>query len=328
VGLKFAYTVVFIFVLFALLADFIAPYPYALQNRQAPYHPPTRVHFFKDGRPTLPYVHEYGLKDPLFKVYEKKNTTCRLELFRRTSYGFKLLSVAEPCHLYLLGTDKLGRDIFSRLVYGTRVSLTIGLVGVLTTFLLGSVVGGISGLLGGRVDSLLMRLVEILLSIPTFYLMLSLRSVFPLNMGSFELFLAIVFILSFVGWAGLARVVRGMVLSLREKEFVYAARTYGAGTFRILFKHILPNTYYYLIVSATLSFPGFILGESALSLLGLGVSEPVPSWGNMLSEARNIPLISAYPWLLTPGVTLFLVVFAFNLLGDQLLRKSNERVKS
>jgi ABC-type dipeptide/oligopeptide/nickel transport systems, permease components len=172
-----------------------------------------------------------------------------------------------------------------------------------------------------------MRLVEILLSIPTFYLMLSLRSVFPLNMGSFELFLAIVFILSFVGWAGLARVVRGMVLSLREKEFVYAARTYGAGTFRILFKHILPNTYYYLIVSATLSFPGFILGESALSLLGLGVSEPVPSWGNMLSEARNIPLISAYPWLLTPGVALFLVVFAFNLLGDQLLRKSNERFK-
>jgi peptide/nickel transport system permease protein len=272
-------------------------------------------------------VYEYGLKDPLFKVYEKKNTTCRLEFFRRTSYGFKLLSVAEPCHLYLLGTDKLGRDIFSRLVHGARVSLTIGLVGVLTTFLLGSVVGGVSGLLGGRVDSLLMRLVEILLSIPTFYLMLSLRSVFPLNMGSFELFLAIVFILSFVGWAGLARVVRGMVLSLREKEFVYAARTYGAGTFRILFKHILPNTYYYLIVSATLSFPGFILGESALSLLGLGVSEPVPSWGNMLSEARNIPLISAYPWLLTPGVALFLVVFAFNLLGDQLLRKSDERVK-
>jgi peptide/nickel transport system permease protein len=327
VGLRFAYTVIFIFVLFALLADFIAPYPYALQNRQAPYHPPTRVHFFKDGKPTLPYVHEYGLKDPLFKVYEKKNTTCKLEFFRRTSYGFKLLSVAEPCHLYLLGTDKLGRDIFSRLVYGARVSLTIGLVGVLTTFILGSVVGGISGLLGGRVDSLLMRLVEVLLSIPTFYLMLSLRSVFPLNMGSFELFLAIVFILSFVGWAGLARVVRGMVLSLREKEFVYAARIYGAGTFRILFKHILPNTYYYLIVSATLSFPGFILGESALSLLGLGVSEPVPSWGNMLSEARNIPLISAYPWLLTPGVALFLVVFAFNLLGDQLLRKSNERVK-
>lgn len=318
---------IFIFVLFALLADFIAPYPYTLQNRQAPYHPPTRVHFFKDGRPTLPYVYEYGLKDPLFKVYEKKNTTCKLEFFRRTPYGFKLLSVAEPCHLYLLGTDKLGRDIFSRLVYGARVSLTIGLVGVLTTFILGSVVGGISGLLGGRVDSLLMRFVEILLSIPTFYLMLSLRSVFPLNMGSFELFLAIVFILSFVGWAGLARVVRGMVLSLREKEFVYAARIYGAGTFRILFKHILPNTYYYLIVSATLSFPGFILGESALSLLGLGVSEPVPSWGNMLSEARNIPLISAYPWLLTPGVALFLVVFAFNLLGDQLLRKSNEGVK-
>jgi len=269
----------------------------------------------------MPFVHKYELKDPLFKIYEKTDITCNLEFFKKTPYGFKVLSVAQPCGLYLFGTDKLGRDVFSRLVYGARVSMVIGLVGVFTTFVLGSVVGGLSGFLGGRVDSAVMRLVEVLLSIPTFYLMLSLRSVFPLNIGSFELFLAIVFILSFVGWAGLARVVRGMVLSLREKEFVYAAKTYGAGTFRILFRHILPNTYYYLIVSATLSFPGFILGESALSLLGLGVQDPVPSWGNMLSEARNIPLISAYPWILTPGVALFMVVFAFNLLGDQLLKR-------
>ncbi|WP_448587992.1 ABC transporter permease [Thermocrinis sp.] len=320
-GLRFAYTVIAIFVLLALLADFIAPYPYNLQNRQTPYHPPTVINFVKDGRITFPFVHKYELKDPLFKVYEKGYLTCGVELFRNTQYGFKLFSVKEPCGLYIFGTDKLGRDVFSRLVYGARVSMVIGLVGVLTTFVIGSFVGGVSGLLGGRVDATLMRLVEVLLSIPTFYLMLSLRSVLPLEMGSFELFLAIVFILSFVGWAGLARVIRGMVLSLREKEFVYAAKTYGAGTLRILFKHVLPNTYYYLIVSATLSFPGFILGESALSLLGLGVQEPVPSWGNMLSEARNIPLISAYPWILTPGVALFMVIFAFNLLGDQLLKK-------
>jgi len=319
--LRFAYTVIAIFVLLALFADFVAPYPYHLQNRRAPYHPPTRIHIMKDGRIVMPFVHKYELKDPLFKIYEKTDITCKLEFFKKTPYGFKVLSVANPCGLYLFGTDKLGRDVFSRLVYGARVSMVIGLVGVLTTFVLGSVVGGLSGFLGGRVDSAVMRLVEVLLSIPTFYLMLSLRSVFPLNIGSFELFLAIVFILSFVGWAGLARVVRGMVLSLREKEFVYAAKTYDAGTFRILFRHILPNTYYYLIVSATLSFPGFILGESALSLLGLGVQDPVPSWGNMLSEARNIPLISAYPWTLTPGVALFMVVFAFNLLGDQLLKR-------
>ncbi|WP_333784597.1 ABC transporter permease [Thermocrinis sp.] len=320
-GLRFACTVIAIFVALALFADFVAPYPYDLQNRQAPYHPPTRIHFFKDGRITLPFVHKYELKDPLFKIYEESELTCRIKVFGKTPYGFKLFSVEEPCKLYLFGTDKLGRDVFSRLLYGARVSMIIGFVGVLTTFILGSVIGGVSGFLGGKVDTTIMRLVEVLLSIPTFYLMLSLRSVFPLNMGSFELFLAIVFILSFVGWAGLARVIRGMVLSLREKEFVYAAKTYGAGTFRILFKHILPNTYYYLIVSATLSFPGFILGESALSLLGLGVQDPVPSWGNMLSEARNIPLISAYPWILTPGVALFLVVFSFNLLGDQLLKR-------
>jgi peptide/nickel transport system permease protein len=140
-------------------------------------------------------------------------------------------------------------------------------------------------------------------------------------MGSFEVFLMVVFIISFIGWAGLARVIRGMVLSIREKEFVQSAKTYGAGTFRILTKHILPNTYYYLIVSATLSFPGYILGESALSFLGLGVQEPQPSWGNMLSDARNVNLISSYPWILSPGVAIFLLVMAFNLLGDELLRR-------
>ena len=235
-------------------------------------------------------------------------------------YGYKLLSVEEPCKLYLLGTDKLGRDIFSRIVYGSRVSLTVGLVGVAITFFLGSLIGGIAGYFGGRVDALIMRIVEVLLAIPTFYLMLSLRSVFPLTMESFYVFIMVIFILSFLGWAGLARVVRGMVLSIREKEFVQSAKTYGAGTLRILRVHILPNAYYYLIVSATLSFPGYILAEASLSFLGLGIQEPYPSWGNMLSDARNVNLISAHPWILSPGVALFLVVIAFNLLGDNLLK--------
>lgn len=235
-------------------------------------------------------------------------------------YGYKLLSVEEPCKLYLLGTDKLGRDILSRIVYGARVSLTVGLVGVVITFFLGSLIGGIAGYFGGRVDALIMRIVEVLLAIPTFYLMLSLRSVFPLTMESFYVFIMVIFILSFLGWAGLARVVRGMVLSIREKEFVQSAKTYGAGTLRILRVHILPNAYYYLIVSATLSFPGYILAEASLSFLGLGIQEPYPSWGNMLSDARNVNLISAHPWILSPGVALFLVVIAFNLLGDNLLK--------
>ncbi len=319
--LSFPLTIIGFFIFCALLADFLAPYPYALQNRTAPFHPPTRIHVFKEGSITFPYVHPYRLKDPLFKVYEEdRHAYCKLRLFSRTPYGFKFLSVEEPCRLYLLGTDKLGRDIFSRLLYGARVSLLVGFVGISITFLLGSLIGGLSGYFGGRVDAVLMRLVEVLLAIPTFYLMLSLRSVFPLTMESFQVFLMVVFILSFIGWAGLARVVRGMVLSIREKEFVQSAKTYGAGTLRILRVHILPNTYYYLIVSATLSFPGYILAEASLSFLGLGIQEPYPSWGNMLSDARNVNLVMAHPWILAPGIAIFLLVIAFNLLGDELLK--------
>ncbi|MEJ7620424.1 MAG: ABC transporter permease [Aquificaceae bacterium] len=323
--LTFPLTIIGFFLFLAVFADFIAPYPYYLQNRTAPFHPPTRIHLFKDGSLAFPYAHPHRMTDPLFKVYEEdKSVSCRLRFFRKTEYGYKLLSVEEPCHIYLLGTDKLGRDIFSRLVYGSRVSLTIGLVGVSITFLLGSLIGGISGYFGGKVDTLIMRLVEVLLAIPTFYLMLSLRSVFPLTMESFHVFLMVIFILSFLGWAGLARVVRGMVLSIREKEFVQSAKTYGAGTLRILRVHILPNAYYYLIVSATLSFPGYILAEASLSFLGLGIQEPFPSWGNMLSDARNVNLVVAHPWILSPGIALFLLVIAFNLLGDNLLRSGKK----
>ncbi len=321
-GVKFSLTLIAILFGSALLADFIAPYPYDLQNRAKPYHPPTRIHFFKDGRLTLPYINLYELKDPLFKVYEeKKNVSCPLRFFTRTEFGFKLLSVEPPCRLYLLGGDKLGRDVFSRLLYGARYSLGVGIIGTIVTFFIGAIVGGVSGYFGGRVDTLTMRLVEILMSIPTFYLLLSLRAVFPLEMTSGQIFLMIVFILSLFGWAGLARVVRGMVLSIREKEFVLAAKTYGAGTLRILRKHILPNTYYYLIVSATLSIPAYILGEAALSLLGLGIQEPEPSWGNMLSEVRNTNVLSSFPWMLSPGMAIFLTILAFNILGDNLIKK-------
>ncbi len=314
--------IVSIFVLLAAFADFFAPYPYDLQNRKKPYHPPTKVHIFHEGKLTLPYINLYELKDPLFKVYEEnKAVRCRLKFFAMTDYGFRFIAVEKPCRLYLLGGDKLGRDIMSRLIYGARISLSIGVLGTLITFLIGAVVGGVSGYFGGKVDNLTMRLVEVLMAIPTFYLMLSLRAVFPLDMTSLEIFLMIIFILSFLGWAGLARVVRGMVLSIREKEFVLAAKTYGSPTLRILRKHILPNTYHYLVVSATLSIPAYILGEAALSLLGLGIQEPFPSWGNMLSEVRNINVLSNYPWTLSPGIAIFLIILAFNLLGDNLLKK-------
>ncbi|EDP74599.1 ABC transporter permease [Hydrogenivirga sp. 128-5-R1-1] len=321
-GVKFSVSLIALLFISALLADFIAPYPYDLQNRKKPYHPPTRVHLLKDGRLVFPYVNFYELKDPLFKVYEENSkVSCRLRFFTKTEFGFKLVGVEKPCRLYLLGGDKLGRDVFSRLLYGARYSLGVGIIGTLVTFFIGAVVGGISGYFGGKVDTLTMRLVEVLMSIPTFYLLLSLRAVFPLELSSGQIFLMIVFILSLLGWAGLARVVRGMVLSIREKEFVLAAKTYGAGTFRILRKHILPNTYYYLIVSATLSIPAYILGEAALSLLGLGIQEPEPSWGNMLSEVRNTNVLSSFPWMLSPGMAIFLTILAFNILGDNLVKK-------
>jgi len=309
------------FYLLAIFADFIAPYPYDLQNRKAPYHPPTKIHLSLKGDFEV-YVHPYRLVNPIFKTYEEDKTkTCKVEFFTKTPYGFKLFYTSPECGIYLLGTDKLGRDIFSRLLYGARISLSIGLIGVAITFLLGILFGGLAGYYGGWVDNVIMRITEVLMSIPAFYLMLALRAIFPLDMSSVEVFFLIVFILSFIGWAGLARVIRGLVLSLREKEYVLAAKTYGASTWRILFKHILPGTYFYLIITATSAIPSYILGEAALSLLGLGIQEPYPSWGNMLSDARSLTVITFYPWVLAPGVAIFLVVFAFNMLGDALLEE-------
>jgi len=320
-----ALSILAFFYLLALFADFIAPYPYDLQNREKPYHPPTKINFFENGKLVHPYVHPYKLVNPIFRTYkEDKTQKCEIEFFTRTKYGFKLFS-AKRCGIYLLGTDKLGRDIFSRLLYGARISLSIGIIGVAITFLLGVIFGGLAGYYGGIVDNSIMRLTEVLMSIPGFYLMLALRAIFPLNMSSVEVFLMIVFILSLVGWAGLARVIRGLVLAYREQEYVLAARTYGAGTLRILFKHILPNTYFYLFITATTSIPSYILGEAALSLLGLGIQEPYPSWGNMLSDARSLTVITYYPWILSPGMAIFLVVMAFNMLGDSLVEREQRK---
>jgi peptide/nickel transport system permease protein len=204
------------------------------------------------------------------------------------------------------------------LLYGSQISLSIGLIGILIRFSLGIVIGGISGYFGGATDTVIMRFCELIMSIPALYLILSLRATFPPGLSSTKLYLMIVAILSLIGWASTARVIRGMALSLRERQFVLAARTLGLPNWRIVLRHILPGTFSYVIVAATLSVPYYILGEVVLSFLGVGIQEPEASWGIMLSEAQNTEYLTNYPWLLAPGVAIFITVLAFNFLGDGL----------
>ncbi len=217
---------------------------------------------------------------------------------------------------YWLGTDLLGRDMASRLLHGGRVSLTVGLMGVAISFVLGLLIGGISGYFGGRVDNILQRFSEIIIAIPGLYLILAIRAAFPPNLTSVQVYFLIVAIFAMIGWTSLARTVRGLILSLKNEDYVMSARTMGLSRMKVIIRHILPNTMSYVIVSLTLSIPGYILGESALSLLGLGITEPQSSWGLMLSAARNTQVLTRAPWILIPGLLIFLAILAWNFFGD------------
>jgi peptide/nickel transport system permease protein len=229
-----------------------------------------------------------------------------------------LFGVEGPKRAYLLGTDQFGRDYLSRLLYASQISLSVGLIGIAITFALGLLVGGTSGYYGGRVDDVIMRLCEVVMSVPSFYLLLTLAALLPKDLPPALVYVMIIAILSLVGWAGMARVVRGMVLSVREREYVEAARALGVGDLKIIVRHILPSTLTYAIVAATLSIPAYILGEASLSFLSLGIREPMPSWGNMLSAAQNLEVLEKNTWILAPGLAIFLTTLAFNFLGDGL----------
>lgn len=314
----------------AIFADFIAPYPYDEQYRDYPLCPPTKIHFFdKNGRFHIrPFVYEAKLVNPALNQYEiLEDKICPIYFFvkgkKRKILGIfpstRYLFGTKEGKIFILGTDIHGRDIFSRILYGARISLSIGIIGVSISFILGLLIGGVSGYFGGKIDNILMRIVEIFMMFPSFYLMLALRAVFPLNLSSFQIYLLIVVILSLIGWASLARIIRGMVLSIKEEEYVLAARALGVSTFKIILRHIIPNTFSYTITAITLSIPGYILGESTLSLLGLGIQEPYPSWGNMLSVCiGNLRVLTTAPWMLFPGFFIFLTIICFNFLGDGL----------
>jgi peptide/nickel transport system permease protein len=311
-------TCLIIFYFFAAASPFFASYDPIYQNRRMPDCPPMRVHLSAPSDWSRGLLWTYPLKmvDPEERSYSPDTSHRNYIHFFSGGHLFTTDSETEP--YYLLGSDALGRDLYSRIVYGARVSMCVGLVGVLITFSLGIIVGSLSGYVGGLTDNLIMRWSEIEMSLPSFYFLLALAAIIPPGISAAERFLLIVAIMSFIGWAGLARVIRGMASSVRSNPYVEAARALGGSRWRIITKHVIPSVIGYAIVAATLSIPGFIRGESAPSLLGLGIQEPTPSWGNLLSQAMDPQNLARYPWILIPGIFIFLTVMSFNFLGDHL----------
>jgi peptide/nickel transport system permease protein len=297
------------------------------------YCPPQRIHFIDDEGKfhVRPFVYAYvPSRDPktLARVYTVDKTRRHpiyffvrgepYKLWNLIPLDVHLFGTKDRQTLFLFGTDKLGRDLFSRTLHASRVSLSIGLAGVAISFILGSLLGGISGYYGGAPDMVIQRLIEFLMCIPHVPLWMTLSAALPPEWPPLQVYFGITIILSLLGWCPLARVVRGKLLSLREEDYVMAAKIAGARERRIIAKHLLPSFASYLIVHLTLAVPGMILGETALSFLGLGLRPPVVSWGVLLSEAQKVKAVYMNPWLLIPGVFVIVAVLAFNFVGDGL----------
>ena len=314
-----------------MFSEIIAPYNLHTRNTEFIYSPPQSVHLFHEGEFIGPFV--YGRDYELDMEILKRNYTerpddvqplrffCQGDSYRFWGFfegSFHLVCPPENGTFFLLGTDRLGRDVFSRVTYGARISLTIGLVGISISFLFGIVIGGLAGYYGGWVDVSVQRVIEVIRSFPELPLWMALSAVLPVNWSPILIFFGITVILALLDWTGLARAVRSKLLALREEDYCSAAELMGAKPSRIIGRHLLPGFMSHLIASATLSIPAMILGETALSFLGLGLRPPITSWGVLLNEAQNINVVALYPWLMFPVVPVVLVILAFNFFGDGL----------
>jgi peptide/nickel transport system permease protein len=318
--------------LIAIFSPFLATYSTGYFKADYAYAPPQRLHVIDDGKVGL-YVYGYkSTQDPdslalTWSIDESKKIPVKFfakgeeyKLFGFIPSDIHLLGPAagtmKSQPMYLLGADKNGHDLLSRIIHGSLISMSIGLIGVFVSFILGILLGGLSGFFGGAIDTAIQRVIEFFMAVPTLPLWLGLAAAIPQGWGPFQRYFAITVILSLIGWTDIARVVRGKFLGLRQEEFVMAAQVDGATQPRIIFRHMLPSFTSHLIASLSLSIPGMILAETSLSFLGLGLQEPAVSWGVLLQQAQQIRVVQTAPWLLIPGACVVIVVLALNFFGD------------
>ncbi len=324
-------SVLLLMYLLVALAEIVAPYDLHTRNADYIYAPPQGIHLFHKGDFVGPFVYGYDYKlnmENLKREYTPNPDKIQplrffcagdsYEFWGLIEGNFHLVCPAANEPLYLFGSDRLGRDVLSRIIYGARISLTIGLIGILISFTLGIIIGGFAGYYGGWIDNVVQRVIEVMRSFPELPLWMALSAVMPVNWSPLLIFLAITVILAVLDWTGLARAVRSKLLSLREEDYTVAAQLMGAKPKRIVFKHLVPGFLSHLIASASLSIPSMILGETALSFLGLGLRPPITSWGVLLNEAQNINVVALYPWLMLPVAPVIIVIIAFNFFGDGL----------